>query len=207
MSPVERILERLDAVSRNGNGWKARCPGHEDRAPSLSVGEGDDGRVLLRCWAGCEVGEIVAAMGLEMGDLFEQRGEGVGHPPNAPARVHTSGCTLEDYARAKQLPPDFLRSLGLSDYKDTRWSERVLRIPYRDTDGADPAVRLRISLDGPDRFLWRKGSKPFLYGLWRLEPREYVVVVEGESDAAALLAPRHPGGGPPRRWWLARGAR
>ncbi len=33
--PVRRLLERLDRVSASGNGkWRARCPAHDDRAPS-----------------------------------------------------------------------------------------------------------------------------------------------------------------------------
>src|SRR6476661_223021 len=50
---------------RNGNGWLVRCPcpnhgkGRGDRSPSLSVADGDDGRLLLRCFAGCEFLEIL----------------------------------------------------------------------------------------------------------------------------------------------------
>jgi putative DNA primase/helicase len=56
----------------NGNGWLVRCPcpnhgkGRGDRSPSLSVSDGDDGRLLLRCFAGCEFVEIL--------DELKQRG-------------------------------------------------------------------------------------------------------------------------------------
>jgi hypothetical protein len=44
--------------------------------PSLTVAEGDDGRILLRCHAGCETGAILAELGLELRDLFpDQPGE------------------------------------------------------------------------------------------------------------------------------------
>jgi DNA-binding transcriptional regulator YiaG len=46
VSPVSVVLGRLDLVRKSGKGWMARCPAHEDRTPSLSVSEGDDGRVL-----------------------------------------------------------------------------------------------------------------------------------------------------------------
>jgi hypothetical protein len=122
--------------------------------------------------------------------LREDKRGGVGvDPPAGPAHVHTpTGCTLEDYAAAKGLPVDFLRSLGVSDYADNRWpGTRVLRTPYRLADGTEPAVRLRIALEGEDRFLWRKGSKPCLYGLWRaLRDRGEVALVEGESDCQTL---------------------
>jgi hypothetical protein len=42
-------------VRTSGKQRMARCPAHADRQPSLSVGVGDDGRILLKCHAGCEV--------------------------------------------------------------------------------------------------------------------------------------------------------
>ncbi len=53
--PLDVVLDRLDRVKRNGARWSARCPAHPDKTPSLSIGTGDDGRVLLTCWAGCTV--------------------------------------------------------------------------------------------------------------------------------------------------------
>ena len=70
--PVARILERLDGVRRSGRGWIARCPAHADRSASLSVAAGDDGRVLLRCFAGCSATAVVHALALELGDLFDR---------------------------------------------------------------------------------------------------------------------------------------
>lgn len=68
---IDELLSRLDAVRPRGPGrWQARCPAHHpDRNPSLSVNEGDTG-ILLKCWAGCELEEITAALGLTMADLF-----------------------------------------------------------------------------------------------------------------------------------------
>ena len=74
MTPIERILSALGDRScdpkRNGKGWSARCPAHEDRRPSLSVSEGDDGRALVRCHAGCTVDAICDAVGLQVADLM-----------------------------------------------------------------------------------------------------------------------------------------
>ena len=50
---VQRILDRLNNIKTSGSSWTARCPRHDDRQNSLSIGEGDDGRVLLTCHAGC----------------------------------------------------------------------------------------------------------------------------------------------------------
>jgi hypothetical protein len=45
----------------SGRGFMARCPAHDDRKPSLSINE-DDGRLLVRCHAGCEQADVIAAL-------------------------------------------------------------------------------------------------------------------------------------------------
>src|SRR5439155_21619437 len=55
---------------KSGSGWVTLCPAHDDRNPSLSITEGDDGRLLLRCHAGCSqeaVIEAVARKGVRIG--------------------------------------------------------------------------------------------------------------------------------------------
>ena len=67
-------MARLDGVRRTGAGrWLARCPVHDDRRPSLSVAELEDGRVLMHCFGGCAIEEVLAALGLTFGDLFPPR--------------------------------------------------------------------------------------------------------------------------------------
>ena len=73
-TPLERFLAALPQPAQaNGRGLAARCPAHDDRRASLSITEADDGRVLLRCFAGCSVNAIVEAVGLEVRDLFPPR--------------------------------------------------------------------------------------------------------------------------------------
>jgi len=75
MIPIDRVLERLDMVKSAGaQAWTARCPAHDDGSPSLSVGIGDEGRVLLHCHAGCTFAEVLSALGLEVGDAFARDG-------------------------------------------------------------------------------------------------------------------------------------
>lgn len=71
---VEKLLDRLEGVRQTGPGrWIAKCPAHEDRGPSLSIRETDDGRVLVHDFAGCGAADVVAAVGLELRDLFPER--------------------------------------------------------------------------------------------------------------------------------------
>src|SRR5947208_2901686 len=67
---IEHVLQKLKGVRRGPNGFIAKCPAHEDGKQSLSIGE-SEGKVLLKCFAGCLPGRIVEAVGLEWRDLFD----------------------------------------------------------------------------------------------------------------------------------------
>lgn len=69
---ADTLISRLRKVKQTGDGrWIACCPAHDDGSPSLSITERDD-RVLIHCFAGCPVDHVVAAVGLELSDLFPQ---------------------------------------------------------------------------------------------------------------------------------------
>lgn len=72
--PADSLLSRLDKVKRTGpDRWLARCPAHDDRGPSLSIRDLEDGRTLVHCFGGCDVGDVLAAVGLELDALFPPR--------------------------------------------------------------------------------------------------------------------------------------
>ncbi|HKZ10392.1 MAG TPA: hypothetical protein VJL61_06770 [Rhodanobacteraceae bacterium] len=75
MSAVDLLLVRLQRVRKTGPAsWRADCPnGHEHARGSLSITEGDDGRVLLHCFACSDTPGILAAAGMEASDLFPER--------------------------------------------------------------------------------------------------------------------------------------
>jgi len=147
---------------------------------------------------------ILARLDLTWADLFPDapaRSGATGRPlpSSADAGVQAAaGCTLIEYARAKRLPQDFLHSVGVSEI--SYQGRPALRIPYLDAEGKEIAVRFRTSLDGADRFRWKRGSQLHPYGLWRLEQAPamaYVVLVEGESDAQTLWLHDEPALGLP----------
>ena len=47
---------------RAGSVWMAHCPAHDDRVPSLAIRETDDGRMLVRCHAGCSQHAVIDAL-------------------------------------------------------------------------------------------------------------------------------------------------
>jgi hypothetical protein len=76
VTPVDRVVHALEAAGSNprqhGDQWQARCPAHDDKNPSLGVATGRDGRALVKCQAGCDLGDVVAAVGLTKADLFSE---------------------------------------------------------------------------------------------------------------------------------------
>jgi hypothetical protein len=87
---IDEVLAKLQGINAQNGYFIARCPAHDDHDPSLSVKEGTDGRVLLKCHAGCTTDEIIAALGCEMRDLFDGRG---GKGRVAPLRQRRNSAT------------------------------------------------------------------------------------------------------------------
>lgn len=74
---IDLILNRLTKVqSRKNRTWMACCPAHDDKTPSLAIKELPDGRILMKCFAGCEVMSIMGALKLSVSDLFPEHGLG-----------------------------------------------------------------------------------------------------------------------------------
>lgn len=71
---VETLLSRLQRVRRSGKSWRADCPnGHEHARGSLAITVADDGRILLTCFACHDTPAILAALDLELADLYPER--------------------------------------------------------------------------------------------------------------------------------------
>ncbi|WP_411728579.1 hypothetical protein [Methyloglobulus sp.] len=68
---LDILLARLSGLRATGNGKHlALCTAHDDRNPSLTAKVGNNGGIILHCFAGCSVDAILAAIGLTMADLF-----------------------------------------------------------------------------------------------------------------------------------------
>ena len=71
---IEKLISRLDGVKETRRGqYIARCPAHEDGSPSLAIKDGDEGRVILHCFAGCETEDVLNAIGLTFADVMPER--------------------------------------------------------------------------------------------------------------------------------------
>jgi len=156
--PVDLILSRLDRVKRVSGGYMARCPVHDDKNPSLSITEGDDGRVLLKCFAGCSTEEIVKALGLTMADLFPP-----GSKPQKQRVAYVNTKPTYIYVN-KEGEPLF----------------GIIRTPEKQFMAVRP--------DGKGGWAYGMGKvNPTLYNLPRVieavSNGELIFIVEGEKDA------------------------
>ena len=136
------------------------CPVHNDNRSSLSVGEADDGRVLLKCFAGCQVEEIVGVLGLGLRDLF----------PRASADEKRSAIPVDSAQKKKVVATyDYCDEIGRSLSQIVRFDPKDFR-PRRRGPNGDWVYNL-------------KGVRRVLYNLADVVTATHVIVVEGEKDA------------------------
>jgi len=162
----QRLLSKLSAhgsmltMQRGGKAAVAHCPAHEDNKQSLSLKLGDDGKVLVHCFAGCETEAVVERLGLTMNDLFA----------DSPARQ----------AQASEV-----KIVATYDYRDEKGEllNQVVRLEpksfrQRRPDGKGGWV---WTLGDVRRVLYRlpEMNRDRKQPLW---------IVEGEKDADALAA-------------------
>jgi hypothetical protein len=62
MTPTAKELVAKLSGKWHGSYGLARCPAHKDRTPSLSISDGRDGRLLLKCHGGCPWEAILNAL-------------------------------------------------------------------------------------------------------------------------------------------------
>src|SRR5690349_9637059 len=77
---LEEVLSRFQNTQRNGKGFKARCPVHDDAKNSLSIGEANNGKILVKCMAGCSTKAVIDSVGLSWKDLSGSS-DGASQPP------------------------------------------------------------------------------------------------------------------------------
>lgn len=109
---AEEFVSRLNKVKQVGDGhWMACCPAHADKTPSLSITQSPTGNILLKDFGGCSIKSIVAAVGVEMSDLFSEPKNGHDNESIKKEIVATYKYTDEDgnylYEKVRYIPKDF----------------------------------------------------------------------------------------------------
>lgn len=184
MTPTKSLLSKLENVRRNGQGWIARCPAHDDRSPSLSISEGDDGRALVYCHAGCTVDDICAAIGIETSALFVPDGNGHTEKPRSASTPPTVYRTAEDAIAELE------RSLGprTKSWTYTDASGEPIGVVVRwDRTGGKKDIR-PVARSGEGWIIGGMVAPRPLYRLVELGDAETIYVCEGEKAADAAVA-------------------
>ena len=140
--PVERVLSLLKNVRRSPSGATARCPSHDDTNNSLSIGEGEDRKVLLKCHKECRPEDIVKAIGLTVADLFEPKEE---VKPRVVAEYEYRYADGElSYVAVRYEPKDF-RQKRPNGYGGWIWNlEGIEPLPYHLPQLAETALSVPV---------------------------------------------------------------
>jgi AAA domain-containing protein/DeoR-like protein with HTH domain len=132
-------LEELAAkfrgpAKRAGHQLLVFCPIHEDSSrQSLALSQGDDGRLLTHCYAGCATEAVLAAVSLHVRDLFLGVRNGH-HPPQRETVAvypYVDGAGALLYQVVRFAPKDF-RFRQPDGRGGWMWNlEGIRRVPYR----------------------------------------------------------------------------
>lgn len=126
---LDDFLDKLESVRPAGSGYVATCPAHDDGQASLSVGEGDDSNIVIKCHAGCRASEIVEAMGLHLRDLFARSSGNLAEPEAVYSYTDEQGNEL---FQAVRLPGKQFRQRTQGPDGEWIWKlDGVRRVLYR----------------------------------------------------------------------------
>jgi hypothetical protein len=177
MDYVRRFLSHFEGVKRQGNGWSAKCPAHDDKHASLSIAVSDDGKILTHCHAGCSTETIVRARGLTMADLF---------PPKDPPSSQRQQIFPSYQAAVAALSKKFGDPYHVWKYHDANGQ---LAFVVARWDPPDSRKEIRaISRSGEG---WKVAAMPAprpIYNLEGIRSATTVIVTEGEKAADAAIS-------------------
>ena len=159
---ITELLAGLEQVKGTNGQYTAKCPAHDDRVNSLSVSVGRDGRILLHCHAGCTTEAILAAMHLDMKDLFPAQGE----RKEEKSVLADRGQVTDEYIYYDSAGKRLLKKVRLqfSDRKSFYWQH----------------------FDGSGWKNGRNGIVTPLYNQNAIADDGQIFFVEGEKDAETL---------------------
>ncbi|MEU7642080.1 phage/plasmid primase, P4 family [Streptomyces sp. NPDC039016] len=206
------LLARFSGVSEESDGgYSALCPAHSDSRPSLRVWRGTDGKVRLTCRAGCATADVIGAVRLGWGDLFEATGPGATvsaeRPELVPARyiaglaayIDRTTATLSDLREPSCSADD-------DEHQDDEHNEHQDHSHQLSRRGLDylsarfgidaaTAADLKLGVDGGDQ----GEGFPYLSRQYRAHPR-LTVPLCGFDGVARGLQGRDLSGQCPARW-------
>lgn len=120
-SRMGAILDRLEGVKSTGhNRYLARCPAHDDRDPSLSLREMDDGRILIHDFGGCHADDVLVAIGLDWADIMPPSGHHLLPPAAIPQNVRRAESRKDRSERKALASAAMIVTLAAFDIHEGR---------------------------------------------------------------------------------------
>ncbi len=168
------IVAKALGGHRAGATWMARCPAHDDSSPSLAIIAGRHGKVLVRCHAGCDQRDVIAALserglwdatGKRHGGIARKHRKNFEREPDPDAKARTeaalaiwrasqdiAGSLAETYLRSRGLAPSPLPGLrfhpGLKHALGGVWPAMVALVVHGETGEALAVHRTFLALNG-----------------------------------------------------------
>ena len=177
---MHEIISLLDDPKHTGdNEYQARCPAHEDKNPSLSIGVGENDKILLKCHAGCSVESIMQALELPMSALFPpqtKRENSVSHVPSAPRTEKNKGV--------KRIIYDYRSEDGALLFQVVRSDSANGKSFYQQAPDPQKPGDYKRNAEGK---LTMDGVRRVLYNLPAVLKADTIFVVEGEKCAELLI--------------------
>lgn len=213
---AETIAKALGG-HRAGATWMARCPAHDDSSPSIAISAGSNGKVLVRCHAGCDQRDVIAALiesglwdatGKRYGGIARKHRKNLEREPDPDAKARTeaalaiwrasqdiAGSLAETYLRSRRLVLSPLSSLrchpGLKHASGGVWPAMVALVGHGETGEALAVHRTFLARDGHGKAPVDPPKMmlgPCRGGVVRLgEPGDVLMVGEGIETCLAAM--------------------
>lgn len=127
--PVDLLLSKLNAVTKTGQDrWRACCPAHPDRHPSLSIAIGKSGSPVIKCWSGCSAVDVLNALELDFSDLYPSRS--AKHGERGARRYFFPTDVFEDIKSAVQLAFFYAKSANTEGLLDVCGKLQAIGFAY-----------------------------------------------------------------------------
>lgn len=158
---TQEVLQYFQKVKQTGNNqYSALCPAHDDHTASLCIGTGDDGKTLITCQRGCNLDDILSAVGLKRRDLFA-------------TPLETKQNKAWEYICSYYYP-------------DKNGRPRNRKDRYIKPDGKKTFVWKHY--DGKQWVKHKTNGDPGLYNADCISSNDLIYIVEGEKDVETLRA-------------------
>jgi hypothetical protein len=188
MVTAETIAKALGGRKAGGT-WMARCPAHDDREPSLPIADAKDGKVLVRCHAGCDQERVIAAL-RALGLWGENPRGSILH---AARRAHAEGKSDPDTFRRTQSALAIWQSATPAQGKPVKiYLTADLPIPDAHRYRVHPAFAdLVANLAGLESFMPDQIAARLAIRFLSVRPRE--LHLQGEIEPTGARRKNGPG--------------